>query len=59
MNATPSVDSRVLQVAGAGLLALAAIFGWQELQLEAVLLAVVGSAVALLFSAQRRRRRAR
>lgn len=53
MNATPSVDSRVLQFAGAGLLALAAIFGWQELQLEAVLFAVVGSAVALLFSAQR------
>ncbi|MBL8919309.1 MAG: DUF2339 domain-containing protein [Myxococcaceae bacterium] len=53
MHSTPSLDSRVLTFAGAGLLALAAIFGWQELELQGVLIAVVGSAAAALFSLQR------
>ncbi|MBE2252205.1 MAG: hypothetical protein IAE78_21905 [Myxococcus sp.] len=53
MNAPPSLDSRVLHFAGLGLLALAAIFGWQELQLEAVLVAVVASGIATVVSAQR------
>jgi uncharacterized membrane protein len=53
MHTTPSLDSRVLTFAGLGLLALAAVFGWQELELEAVLIAVVASGAALLFSLQR------
>lgn len=53
MHATPSLDSRVLTFAGFGLLLLAAVFGWRELELEAVLIAVVGSGAALLFSFQR------
>lgn len=53
MHTTPSLDSRVLTFAGAGLLALAAVFGWQELELQGVLIAVVGSGAALLFSLQR------
>ncbi len=53
MHATPSLDSRVLTVAGFGLLVLAAVFGWRELEFEGVLIAVVGSGAALLFSFQR------
>ena len=53
MNASPSLDSRVLQFAGLGLLALAAVFGWQELELQGVLIAVVASGVATLISAQK------
>ncbi len=53
MNASPSLDSRVLQFAGLGLLALAAVFGWHELELQAVLLAVVASGVATVISAQK------
>lgn len=53
MHTTPSLDSRVLTFAGLGLLALAAVFGWQELELEGVLVAVVGSGAALAFSLQR------
>jgi uncharacterized membrane protein len=53
MNASPSLDSRVLQFAGLGLLALAAVFGWQELELQGVLIAVVASGIATLISAQK------
>lgn len=53
MNASPSLDSRVLHFAGLGLLALAAVFGWQELELQGVLIAVVASAVATIVSAQK------
>lgn len=48
-----SLDSRVLHLVGAGLVALAAIFGWQELELEGVLFAVIASGAAVLFSVQR------
>ena len=53
MNASPSLDSRVLQFAGLGLLALAAVFGWQELELQGVLIAVVASGIATIISAQK------
>lgn len=48
-----SLDVRVLQLAGLGLLALAAVFGWEELELEAVLVAVLLSGAATVFSLQR------
>lgn len=53
MNASPSLDSRVLHFAGLGLLALAAVFGWQELELQGVLIAVVASGIATIISAQK------
>jgi len=53
VNASPSLDSRVLHIAGLGLLALAAVFGWQELELQGVLVAVVASGIATIVSAQK------
>lgn len=49
----PSLDARVLQFAGLGLLALAAVFGWEELNLEAVLIAVIVSGFVTMFSLQK------
>jgi hypothetical protein len=53
MNASPSLDSRVLHIAGLVLLSLAAVFGWQELELQGVLVAVVASGVATVISTQK------
>jgi uncharacterized membrane protein len=53
MNVSPSLDARVLQFAGVGLLALAAIFGWQELELQGVFLALLASGAATVFSTQK------
>ncbi|MCU0698914.1 MAG: DUF2339 domain-containing protein [Myxococcaceae bacterium] len=53
MSASPSLDTRVLQLAGLGLLTLAAIFGWQELELQGVFLAILASGVATVVSTRR------
>jgi uncharacterized membrane protein len=53
MNASPSLDARVLQFAGVGLLSLAALFGWQELELQGVFLALLASGAATVVSLQR------
>lgn len=50
---TPSLDVRVLQFAGLGLLALAAVFGWNELEVQGVLILVVGSGVVTMISLQK------
>jgi hypothetical protein len=50
MNASPSLDARVLQFAGLGLLTLAAVFGWQELELQGVFIAILASGIATALS---------
>lgn len=50
---TPSLDVRVLQFAGLGLLALAAVFGWNELELQGVLISVVVSGLVTMISLQK------
>lgn len=50
MNASPSLDARVLQFAGLGLLTLAAVFGWQELELQGVFIAILASGIATVLS---------
>ncbi len=50
---TPSLDVRVLQFAGLGLLGLAAVFGWNELELQGVLISVVVSGLVTMISLQK------
>lgn len=53
MAPSHSLDTRVLRVAGAGLLVLAAIFGWREAELSPLVIAVALSGVAALVSVRR------